>query len=171
MSYQSKCVYGFASDASSLQIRPDIDEIIIKNLTPSLKKQFDKFVTENFNATCELKEKLDNFIANTCEEITDNERDDIKNIIGTFIDDYESETGLYDGWEGLMVDIINEREFNNQVIFNYDNCTVFVEPYIPVDSEEKALLPTQTDIQKIVSKYFGQLTNEPITVKWLTIST
>lgn len=86
-----------------------------------------------------------------------------------FIDGYENETMCTTGVEALLTDIINELEYNNDQIFFFDDCAIYTPSTIPRNEKAKELMPTQEDVQNILSRYIGPLTKKPITIEWLTI--
>lgn len=86
-----------------------------------------------------------------------------------YCEEYENSVYLWRELEGLLTDVINEIEFNNETVFRCQYNCVYVEPDIPKNEEAKALYPTQEQIAKILQEYFGTLLDYPIDVKWLTM--
>lgn len=85
----------------------------------------------------------------------------------SFCDEYTNDTYMWDYIAGLLVDAINDVEFQNETVFRTEYNCIFVEPNIPADEEAKKAYPTQEQIVKILAQYAGRLLKEPVTVGWM----
>ena len=90
--------------------------------------------------------------------------------VDLFVEYHQNDSYCWDGFEGLLVDFINLKEYHGEPVFRYEHFCIYVQAYIPVDEKERDESPTQVDIQRILSKYLSELMEEPATVEWLVIS-
>lgn len=86
-----------------------------------------------------------------------------------YIDDYENPTMLWDGAEGMLVDIINQDKFDGYEVFRFEDYCIYVAADIPRNEAEKAKMPTEEDIENILREYLNPLIKEPATIEWQRI--
>lgn len=86
-----------------------------------------------------------------------------------FISDYENGTYLWSGRTGLLCDIINELEFEGDVVFRDEDYCIYVAAYIPKDEADKKKRPTQEQIAKIMEKYLDPLIKGSLDIQWYEI--
>ena len=79
---------------------------------------------------------------------------------------YENDTSLISGIEGVVVELINNQYYQDNV-FNYEDYCIFVPATIPIDEEDH--IPTQKEIREILAKYLNPLIKEPISVGWYDV--
>ena len=80
---------------------------------------------------------------------------------------YENETYLWGGFDGLLVDFINEQEFDSHALFRSQYNCVYVLPDIPATEEDKGRYPSRQKIQTILAKYLNPLLEELVAITWL----
>lgn len=102
-----------------------------------------------------------------CKE-NDISKDDADSF-GMFVDGYESEYGGSD-IAGLATDIINEVNFSGDAVFRCGYDSIYVEPYIPQDDDEKKRLPSVKRIKTILAEHLNPLLTEPVVLNWLDVS-
>ena len=127
------------------------------------KNAITEFFNEFLNESVLLKEKYEDY----CD---DNKLDPDAGFDENFADDYENETYLWDGFEGLITDVINDIEFNNETVFRDEDCCIYVPAYIPLDEKDKAKRPTRKDIERILKTYVGPFLQKPQKIEWLEIN-
>ena len=73
-----------------------------------------------------------------------------------FVNQFEIDF-IGDGFEGLLAEFINESEYEGRECFVYRDGCLYVSAQVPVDEDDKAFLPTQKDIQKVLDKYLAPM--------------
>lgn len=139
---------GYGIITEDLRLRENAYELLLEDIRNSkweLKKDIQEFLEENkdFNSDAEA--------------------------FKAFVEKYENTTYLWDGIEGLLVDFINYKEFFDREYFRYEDCCVYVEATLPYDDYERAKLPTVTQIDDIVEKYFPRYFRNVRKAEWLEI--
>lgn len=112
---------------------------------------------------------LENF-ADYRRGIEDNDVDET-DAFADFCEEYENETFCWNGVEAVIVDHINLHRFRGETVFRYEDCCIYVEPYIMDDRKETWRYPTISEINSIFQDYMNPLLAVPQYVKWHTIST
>jgi len=92
-----------------------------------------------------------------------------KKVFREFVEEYESDICPERGLGAVLTAIINEKYFDNEKIFFFDDQCIYVPAYIPYDKEEKKRMPTQKKIKKVLSETMMSLTEEPVATDWFEI--
>lgn len=79
-----------------------------------------------------------------------------KEFVETYEDDY---TGC--GLVGMLARMINDADFDGEDFFVAKGGCLYVKAEIPVDDEDKQLMPTQRDIQMLLSLFLNPLLVQP----------
>lgn len=85
-----------------------------------------------------------------------------------FVEDYTTDTSY--GIEGMLVDLINNRENAGWQEFVEQDYCIAVPATLPSDQKKKAEMLTEKDIRIILTEYLNDLLEEPATIQWLSIT-
>ena len=123
-------------------------------------------VRELVKTTSDVEDEFQGFFA--CVHAEHPKRKEEK-VFREFVDEYESDICPERGLGAVLTAVINEKYFDNEKIFFFDDQCIYVPAYIPYDKEEKKRMPTQKRIRKVLSETMTRLTDEPIVTDWLEI--
>ena len=127
----------------------------------NFKKGAAKYVLTNYAA----EEILDDF-KEFCAEYPDLVEDG--SAEACFADEYEDNIYYTSGLEAIIVKSINVKE--NTDAFMYDDYCIYVGSRIPLNDNQRALMLTMEDINRILAKYLGPILEGDLVIESLVIN-
>ena len=139
-----KTYMGFGLDLSSVECKPDAAEMLWKR-------------AQKFDA---IKLKYTNF----CELIDYEPGQDMTGLFEEFLEEYEDDTGMVEGFEGLLLDTLNAAAGSK--VFKYEDYCIFVEATLPKDEEARKSMMTQEMVCGLFAAYASDLFEKPPVITW-----
>ena len=144
-------IVGYGIDLSSgrTKWKKDVNNIligIIKEKCPILRREYED------ELDCNVPDNYDT------EELF---------LQNGFVDEFVEGLSGTGGLEGLVLAAI--KEISNDDTYSYDDVCIYYPAYIPANEKERALRPTQEDIEKILTEVVNPLMESPVKAEWLDI--